>query len=60
MSESRREATRMSGNGREAIPDVCESLPYIRDWSVVSSVCLGVVERPSRICGSGLEALPDV
>ena len=43
----------MSGNGREAHPD-------IREWSGGHSGSQKVVGRPSRMSGSGREALPVV
>ena len=43
----------MSGICREAFPDV-------REWSGGPQGYLGVVGRPSRISGSGREALKDV
>ena len=43
----------MSESGREALKDV-------QEWSGGSPKCLGVVGRPSQICGSGREALPEV
>ena len=42
----------MSGSGWEALSDVWE-------WSVGPPVCPGVVRRPSRMTGSGQEALSD-
>ena len=58
-----RRPSRMSGSGREAVPDV-------REWSKDYLECLRVVKRPtqmsksgrrpSRMSGSVLEALPDV
>ena len=45
--------SRMSGSGREVIPDVHE-------WSGVPPGCPGVVGNPSRMFGKGREALPDV
>ena len=53
MSESGRETLRISGSGREALPDVWE-------WSEGPHECLGVVGRPSRMSGSGQEALSDI
>ena len=52
MSGSGREHTRMSGNGREALPDV-------REWSGGPPGCPGVVGMPSRMSRSGWEALPE-
>ena len=43
----------MSGRVREPLPDV-------REWSVGSPACLGVLEMPSRMSGNGQEALLDV
>ena len=43
----------MSGSSREAFSE-------FREWSEGPPECPGVVERPSRISRSGLEALPDV
>ena len=43
----------MSRSGREAIPDVW-------DWLEGHPGCMGEIERPSRMSGSGQEALPDV
>ena len=40
----------MTGSGEEV-------LPYDREWSEGLSGCLGVVGRPSRMSGSGREAL---
>ena len=45
--------SRMSGSGREALPDV-------REWSGGPPGCLGVVGRTSRMSGSSREVLPDV
>ena len=42
----------MPGSGREALWDG-------RQWSGGPLGCPGVVERPSRMSGSGREALPD-
>ena len=50
----------ISGSGREALPDVCESLPYIREWLRVTPKCPGVVVKPAWLSGSGREALLDV
>ena len=36
----------MSGSGRDVLPDVYE-------WSGIPPGCLGVVERPFRMSGSG-------
>ena len=43
----------MSGSNQKAIPNV-------RECSKGLLGCLGVVGRPSRMTGRGLEALPDV
>ena len=40
----------MSGSGREALPDV-------REWSGGPPGCPGVVGRPTRMSGSGREAI---
>ena len=53
MSGSAREACRMSGSGRKAIPNV-------REWSGGHPGCPAVVGRPSQMSGSGQEALLDV
>ena len=63
MSGSGERPSRMSGSGRDALPDVWE-------WSGCPPGCPGVVEmplrmsgmarRPSRMSESGLEAVPDV
>ena len=50
MSGCGREACRMSGSGRKAISNV-------QEWSGVPPGCLGVVRMPSRMSGSGWEAL---
>ena len=42
----------MSGSGWEAFPNV-------REWSGSPPGCPAVVGRPSRLTGSGREALPD-
>ena len=63
MSGSGREACRMSGSGRKAIPNVREWLvdplecPGMVGWP---PRCLGVVGRPSQISGSGRVSLPNV
>ena len=47
----------------EAFPDVpewWEDLPNIREWSVGPPKCPCVVGRPSRLSGSGREALLDI
>ena len=43
----------MSGGGQEILPDVWE-------WSGDPPGCPGVVDRPSRMSGSGREAIADV
>ena len=53
MSGNGREALRMFGSGREALPDVWE-------WSGCPPGCPSVVRRPSRMFGSGRETFPDV
>ena len=53
MSRSGQEALGVSGNGREALPDV-------REWSGGPRGCPGVVGRPSWKSGSGREAIGDV
>ena len=45
--------SRMSGNGREDLPDV-------QEWSRCPPGCLEVVRRPARMTGSGREDIPDV
>ena len=45
--------SRISGSGREALPD-------IRDLSGSLRGCLGVIGRPSQMSGSGRESLGDV
>ena len=59
----------MSRNIRKALSDVRETHTDVREWSRVSSGCLGVVGgpygylgvvgRPSRMFLSSREALPD-
>ena len=44
---------RMSGSGREALPDV-------REWSVGPPGCLRVVWRPTWMSNNFREALPEV
>ena len=61
---------RMSGSCLQALPDVREDLPVVREWSgdtlgcpgVVRGPhgCPGVVGRPSRMSGSCRETLPVV
>ena len=63
MSGSCRRPSRMSGTGREALPDVREwwnALQDVRQWSVSTPKCPGVVGSPSRKSRSGQEALPYV
>ena len=48
-----RKTTRISGRGREAHPDVWE-------WPGDPPKCPGVIGRPSRMSGSGREALLDI
>ena len=43
----------MSGSEREA-------LHHVREWSTGPLGCPGMVGRPSKMSGSGREALPDV
>ena len=57
----------MIGSDRETIPNVWKDLMDIQEWSVGPLGCPGVVEspsrmskRPSRMSGSGQEALSDV
>ena len=59
----------MSGSCREALSDVREALPIVREWlgdlpgfPLVLGVppgCPGVVGMPSWMTGSGRNALPD-
>ena len=54
---------RMSGSGRETLPDVpegWESLPDVREWSGGPPECPGVVGSSSRLFESGRETLPNV
>ena len=46
-------SSQMSASGWEAFPDV-------RERSDSTPGCPGVVERPSRLFGSGRETLPNV
>ena len=51
----------MFGSGREALPmsrSDRETLPNDREWLGGPPGCPGVVGRPSRMFGSGLESLP--
>ena len=50
----------MSGNGHEALPDDLEWLGNPPGSLAGPLGCPGVVERPSRMSGSGRETLPDV
>ena len=60
----------MTGSDREAIPDVREwsaslpdvpvAFPDVQEWLGGPPGCPGVVGRPSRMSGSGREALPNV
>ena len=50
----------MFGSDRKALPDVQELSGGPPGWSEGSPGCPGVVKRPSRMYGSGQEALPDV
>ena len=55
--------SRMSGNGRETIPDILElseSLPEVREWSGGHPGRSGVVGMPSHMSGNGRETLLDV
>ena len=52
----------MSESGRKTLPDVpvgWEAFPDVRQVSRGPHGCLGVVERPSRMTGSGRVAVPD-
>ena len=59
----------MSGSGLEALPNVREAVPVVREWwealadvrewSGCSPGCPEVVGRPSRMSGSDQDALPD-
>ena len=50
----------MTRGGREALTDVRETLPDVREWSEVPSSCLGVVSWHSWMPRSGRESLPVV
>ena len=50
----------MSRSHLVALSDVQEALPNVWEWSGYSLGCPGVIKRPSRMSGSGREALPDV
>ena len=50
----------MFGTGRETLPDVQEALSDVREWTRGSLGSSGVVERPSRMIGSGRETLANV
>ena len=50
----------MSRSGREALPDVQKWLGGRTGCPEGTSVCLGVVSRPSRMSGSGGVAIPNV
>ena len=55
--------SRMSGNSREALPDIWKRSGGSGDmweWSGGPPGCLGVVRGPSRMAGSGRESLTDV
>ena len=55
--------SRLSGSGREALPDVSvwsRGPPNVKEWSEGLPGCPGVVGRPSRMSGSGREAISDV
>ena len=54
------EALPMSGSFWEALPNMQEAFPVVQELSGGLHECPGVVWRPSRISGSGLEALQDV
>ena len=41
--------SKMSGNCREALPDVREALPDFWEWSESPPECTGVVGRPTRM-----------
>ena len=36
-----------------------QTLPNVREWSGGPQGCLGMVERPFRMCGTCWEAFPD-
>ena len=50
----------MFGCGLEALLDVREALPDVREWSGASSGCPKVVGMSSQMSGSGQETLSDV
>ena len=60
----------MSGSVRKALPNVQEALLNVRSgWKALTNVrelsgdppgCPGVIERPSRMIGSGRKTLPNV
>ena len=52
--------SRMSGNGRETLPNVQEALWAVWECSEGPLGCEEVVGRPSGMCGSGLDGLQDV
>ena len=58
--------SRISGSGREALPNSLKAHPDVQEWSGCPSgrsgvppECPGVVGRPSRMLGSGRESIPD-
>ena len=58
-----RRPARRSGIGLDILPDDpewWEALPDVREWSEGPPRCPRVAGRPSRIFGSGREALMDV
>ena len=50
----------MSSSCLDALLDVREALPVVREWSGDPPKCLGLVGRSFRMFGSGWKALPDV
>ena len=60
----------MSGSGLEALSDVREAIPVVREWwEALADVrewsgcppgCPGVIRMPSQMFGSCRETLPDV
>ena len=50
----------MSESGRQALPNVRESRPDVREWSGGPPKCPRVVGNLTQMSGSGWEALPDV
>ena len=50
----------MSGSDQEALPDVRETRPEVRECSGAPPVCPVVVRRPSQMSGIGPEAHQDV